>query len=63
MASGRSTSLRLPAAKVFGYGYLTPAFIIVLEGLLGHGWASAMVMAGALVIVMVLVVLALTPDG
>ena len=56
-------SMRLPAAKVFGYGYLTPAFIIILEGVLGHGWASAMVMSGALVIVMGLVVLALTPDG
>lgn len=55
-------SMRLPAAKVFGYGYLTPAFIIVLEGLLGHGWASAMVMAGALLIVAGLVVLAVTAD-
>lgn len=56
-------SLRLPAAKVFAYGYLTPAFIIVLEGLLGHGWASGAVLAGAVVIVAGLVILALAPDG
>jgi drug/metabolite transporter (DMT)-like permease len=56
-------SLRLPAAKVFAYGYLTPAFIIVLEGLLGHGWASGAVLAGAVVIVAGLAILALAPDG
>jgi drug/metabolite transporter (DMT)-like permease len=56
-------SLRLPAAKVFAYGYLTPAFIIVLEGLLGHGWASGAVLAGAVVIVAGLVILAIAPDG
>ena len=27
-------SMRLPASKVLGYGYLTPSFIILLEGLL-----------------------------
>lgn len=57
------SSLRLPAAKVFAYGYLTPAFIIVLEGLLGHGWAGALVMTGALITVMGLVVMALSPDS
>lgn len=56
-------SLRLPAAKVFAYGYLTPAFIIGLEGMAGHGWAPPVVMTGALFIVLGLVVLALTPDG
>lgn len=56
-------SLRLPAAKVFAYGYLTPAFVIVLEGLLGHGWASGAVLAGAGVIVAGLVILAVAPDG
>lgn len=56
-------SLRLPAAKIFSYGYLTPAFIIVLEGILGHGWASGTVLAGAAVIVAGLVILALAPDG
>jgi len=55
-------SLRLPASKVLAYGYLTPVFVIFYEGLLGHGWASLSVAAGALVIVAGLVVLALTPD-
>ncbi len=55
-------SMRLPAAKVYAYGYLTPALIIVLEGLLGHGWAGALVMVGALAIVAGLIVLAVSPD-
>ena len=56
-------SLRLPASKVLAYGYLTPVFVIVYEGLLGHGWASLSVAFGALVIVLGLLVLAITPDG
>ncbi|QKV20500.1 DMT family transporter [Oricola thermophila] len=56
-------SLRLPAAKVFAYGYLTPSFVIVLEGLIGHGWASGAVLSGAVVIVLGLIVLAFAPDG
>jgi drug/metabolite transporter (DMT)-like permease len=56
-------ALRLPAAKVLAYTYLTPSFIIVFEGLLGHGWVNASVMAGALVTVLGLVVLALSRDG
>ena len=36
---------------------------IVLEGLLGHGWAGALVMTGALITVMGLVVMALSPDS
>lgn len=31
-------TLRLPSAKVMAYGYLVPSFVIVWEGLLGHGW-------------------------
>lgn len=42
-------SMRLPAPKVLAYGYLTPSFIILLEGLLGHGWVTLPVIAGALV--------------
>ncbi|MEO4000241.1 DMT family transporter [Mesorhizobium sp. CAU 1732] len=56
-------ALRLPAAKVLAYTYLTPSFVIVFEGLLGHGWVNASVMAGALVTVLGLVVLALSRDG
>ncbi|HEV7277656.1 MAG TPA: DMT family transporter [Devosiaceae bacterium] len=52
----------LPAAKVIAYGYLTPAFVIVLEGLAGHGWTSLSVATGAAVTILGLVVLAALPD-
>jgi drug/metabolite transporter (DMT)-like permease len=55
-------SMRLPAPKVLGYGYLTPSFIILLEGILGHGWASLPVLAGALVTACGLALMALLPD-
>lgn len=55
-------SLRLPASKVLGYGYLTPTFIIVIEGLIGHGWASAPVFLGALVTAGGLVLMGVLPD-
>ena len=55
-------SMRLPAPKVLGYGYLTPSFIILLEGLIGHGWVHLSVIAGALVTACGLVVMALLPD-
>ncbi len=42
-------SMRLPAPKVLAYGYLTPSFIILLEGILGHGWVTMTVVAGAVV--------------
>jgi drug/metabolite transporter (DMT)-like permease len=56
-------ALRLPASKVLAYNYLTPTVIILYEGLLGHGWASVSVLAGALVTVGGLVMLALAPDA
>jgi len=55
-------SMRLPASKVLGYGYLTPSFIILLEGLLGHGWTSLPVLAGALTTGCGLLLMALLPD-
>lgn len=55
-------SMRLPAPKVLGYGYLTPTFIILLEGLLGHGWASPAVFLGALVTAGGLLVMGLLRD-
>jgi drug/metabolite transporter (DMT)-like permease len=55
-------SMRLPASKVLGYGYLTPTFIILLEGLLGHGWTSLPVLAGALTTACGLLLMALLPD-
>jgi len=55
-------SMRLPASKVLSYGYLTPAFIILLEGMIGHGWATLPVAAGALVTAAALLAMALLPD-
>lgn len=55
-------SLRLPAAKMMAYGYLTPSFIIVIEGLIGHGWASPRIMAGAILIAAALAVMAVSRD-
>lgn len=55
-------SMRLPAPKVLGYGYLTPTFIILLEGVLGHGWASPAVFLGALVTAAGLLVMGLLRD-
>ncbi|MGY6707347.1 MAG: DMT family transporter [Rhizobiaceae bacterium] len=55
-------SMRLPSSKVLAYTYLTPSFVILIEGALGHGWAPASVLAGALVTVMGLVVLAISRD-
>lgn len=55
-------SMRLPAAKVLAYTYLTPGFIILYEGLLGHGWASVGIAAGAGITVLGLLVMALARD-
>lgn len=55
-------SQHLPAAKVIAYGYLVPAFVIVFEGVVGHGWVSLSVAAGALVTVLGLAALAVLRD-
>lgn len=55
-------SQRLPSAKVIAYGYLTPALVIVFEGVAGHGWTSLSVVLGAAVTVLGLVVLAFAPE-
>lgn len=39
-------TLRLPSAKVMAYGYLVPSFVILWEGLLGHGWVAPPVLLG-----------------
>lgn len=56
-------SVRLPASKVLAYGYLTPAFIAVIEGLSGHGWVTPGVFAGAGVTATALLVMAIAPDS
>jgi drug/metabolite transporter (DMT)-like permease len=55
-------SLRLPAPKVIAYGYLTPAFVILLEAIAGHGWPTLSIVAGAAFTVLGLVVLAVVRD-
>lgn len=57
------SSLRLPSSKVLAYGYLVPAYVIIYEGLAGHGWVTLSVVAGALVTILGLVVLAFAPDN
>lgn len=56
-------SMRMPASKTLAYSYLTPGFIIVYEGLLGHGWPTASVAAGALITVAGLAVMAASRDA
>ncbi len=55
-------TMRLPASKVLAYNYLTPGFIILIEGVLGHGWAAPTVLIGAAITVGGLLVMALAPD-
>lgn len=55
-------SLRLPASKVLSYTYFTPAFVILIEGSIGHGWVGPSILAGALVTAAAMLVMALAPD-
>ena len=56
-------SLRLQAFKVMAYTYLTPAFVVLLEGALGRGWPSASVIAGIAATAAVTLLLQRTSDG
>ncbi|MCP4185266.1 MAG: DMT family transporter [Hyphomicrobiales bacterium] len=56
-------SMRLHATKVLSYGYLTPGIIILIEGVIGHGWVSLSVGIGALLTIAGLIFLAVAPDG
>lgn len=56
-------SMRLHATKVLSYSYMTPGIIILIEGVVGHGWASLSVGVGALITVAGLIFLAVAPDG
>lgn len=55
-------SLRLPASKTLAYGYLTPSFIILIEGLIGHGWVPLTIWIGALVTACGLAIAGALPD-
>ncbi|MEL6476333.1 MAG: DMT family transporter [Pseudomonadota bacterium] len=50
-------AMRLPASKAMAYGYLVPGFVILWEGLLGHGWVAMSVWAGVLATVFALLLL------
>ncbi len=56
-------TLRLPSAKVMAYGYLVPAFVILWEGLIGHGWVQLLVIPGVIGILAALLLLCLTPEA
>lgn len=56
-------SMRLPASKVMAYGYLTPSFVILYEGLSGNGWPGWPVVTGALVTATALAVMGLAADN
>ncbi|WP_407682137.1 DMT family transporter [Pseudodonghicola flavimaris] len=55
-------TLRLPAAKVMAYTYLTPSWVILWEIALGHGAPSGLVLVG-IVLTVVALVLLLEQDG
>lgn len=55
-------ALRLPAAKVMAYTYLTPAFVILWQVALGHGMPVAGVFIGVLAVAGALLLL-LKDDG
>ncbi len=50
-------AMRLPAAKVMAYTYLTPAWVILWEGALGHGLPRTAVLAGVAATVVALLIL------
>ncbi len=50
-------TLRLPSGKVMAYGYLTPAFVALYEGLQGNGWPAPMVWVGVGLILCALLIL------
>jgi len=55
-------SLNLPASKVLSYGYLIPGFVVIYEGLLGHGWASTGVLIGVVITASVLFITLFSAD-
>ncbi len=54
--------VRIPAAKATAYVLLTPCYIILLEGIVGVGWAPVGVILGALVTILGLAILVRAPD-
>lgn len=55
-------ALHLPSGKVMAYGYLTPSFVALYEGLSGNGWPAPMVWVGVGLILCALLILLLGED-
>ncbi len=55
-------ALHLPSGKVMAYGYLTPSFVALYEGLSGNGWPLAIVWLGVGVILCALLILLVAKD-
>lgn len=55
-------ALRLPSGKVMAYGYLTPSFVALYEGISGNGWPVATVWLGVGVILCALLILLVAED-
>ncbi len=51
------STLRLPSAKVMAYTYLVPVFVILWEGVLGHGWPDPAILLGIAMIILALFLL------
>ncbi len=50
-------TLRLPSAKVMAYTYLVPAWVILWEAAMGHGFVALPVLAGVIVVIIGLLML------
>lgn len=50
-------TLRLPSVKVMAYTFLTPVWVILLEGLIGHGWPQPIIFVGVGLVVVSLLML------
>ena len=55
-------ALHLPSGKVMAYGYLTPSFVALYEGLSGNGWPAAIVWVGVGAILSALLILLIAED-
>jgi len=55
-------ALHLPAGKVMAYGYLTPSFVALYEGLSGNGWPAPIVWVGVGAILCALLILLIGED-
>ena len=50
-------TMRLPASKVMAYTYVTPAWVIIWDRVVGHPWPTFWVMAGVAICCVALILL------